>query len=165
MAIKEEIWKKWSRMKKGKEIDIVKTAKEIGCSHSYISQLCKIALDCGFLVFNKAGEYSINRIPKNYDEFRNTINDTLYAHREKVAGSRGPKREGQQRKISPQQIEKLEINEETIVDVIKNLVQKAEKYDEISDKFEKLMKYTKKIKSERDKLNEMILEEDIPEVE
>lgn len=165
MAIKEEIWKKWLKMKKGKEIDIIKTAKDIGCSNSYISQLCKHAFDCGFLKLNKSGNYSINEIPKNYNDFKNTINDTLYAHREKVAGSRGPKREGQQKNLPTKQIENLEIDENTITDVIRVLVQKAKKYDEISDKFEKLMKYTKKIKSERDKLNEMILEDNIPEVE
>lgn len=146
--IKKNVWKELKSMKKREPLDLVKMKKKIGCTISYLSQLCKNARDCDYLEFNSGGDYIIKKIPKDYEEFKSNINRALYDHRDRVRGTRNPKR----MKATPNQIAKLEINEETIVEVVKHLVREAKQNKEKEEKMKKLLSYAKKIKKERDEL-------------
>lgn len=151
---KERIWKELKKMKKGEALSPIKMKREIGCTLSYLSQIFKHAFDCGYLEFNKDGDYAIVKIPKSYEEFKSNLNEALYSHRRKVKGTRGAS--GKNPKATQNQIAKLEIDETTIVEVVKRLVRESQENKEKDEKMKKLLSYAKKIKKERDELLEMV---------
>ena len=139
---KELIWKKLTKFKEGEALNMVSLAKEVECSLAYLSAMFRFALENEFLQFDEKGSYAIKHIPP-YPEFQKAINKNYTQYRKSTkAGS------SRKRKAPPKDF-KFEVNEETILGVISSLIKEKKALEE---KLEKVIKYTKKIKEDRDKL-------------
>ena len=140
---KEQIWKELKGKKKGSVINMVQLSKKVGCSLAYLSAMFRYALESDFLQFHDNGNYAIKNIP-NYPDFKEVINKkyTQYRKSTKTGTPRG------RIKTPPKD---FKVDEETIIGVIKQLIQNKK---ELEEKLEKVVRYARKIKSERDELLE-----------
>jgi len=137
------IWEQLKKHKKGEVLNMVSLAKEVGCSLAYLSAMFRYALESGFLQFHESGNYEIKKIP-SYLEFQEAINKKYTQYR-KSTKTGSPRRKGVPKDF------KFEVNKENILNVVKSLIEENKTLEE---KVEKVIKYAKKIKAERDELLE-----------
>jgi len=150
---KEEIWEELKAMEKDTPINMVSLSKKIGCSISYLSSMFRYALESGFLKFHESGNYEIRKIP-NYPKFQKSINAMYKKYRKETGGPRGSR---PRRKMIPKDF-KFEINKDSIVNIIKALIQENK---ELKEKVKKLLKYSKLLKEKIDQEKETFFEEEI----
>ena len=144
---KELVWEELKALKKGQRLNMVKMSKKINCSLAYISSLSRYAYESGFLEFDDSGNYSVKKIPK-YATFREEVNKIYTNHR--------PRRETTgTRTRKPKVPRDFVVDEETVLAVVSTIIQKNR---DLEEKLEKLKKYAKKVKAERDDLMEGIVD-------
>jgi len=149
---KEVMWKKLKEVKKGKQINMVQFAKDVGCSLAYLSTTLRHSFESGYLEFDTGGSYVIKDIPP-YEEFRDSINKKYNKYRRSIKSSSTGQR------IRTSSVPKdFKVDENTIVAVIAKLIKDKK---EVEEKLEKVIAYTKKIKVERDQLLSGISEIDL----
>ena len=148
-TIKEKMWNEFKEMDEGEVINMVNLKKKIGCTLAYISSTCRFALEAGILEFDQNGGYLIKELP-DYPEFNTRINERYNAYRQGTASySNRGNGTFPRRTRTPKVPEDFKIDENTIINVIKKLINDKK---ELEEKLEKTIKYAKKIKKERDEL-------------
>jgi len=95
------------------------------------------------LRFHESGNYEIDHIPE-YPIFQKALNDKYTQYR-KSTKSGSP----QGRTKTPPKTYNFETNEETILGVIKSLIQGKK---DLEEKLQRLIKYIKKLKAEKKEL-------------
>lgn len=137
---------------KGTPISMVEVSKKIGCSISYISSMFRHASDAGIMAVHENGNYTVKDLPGEYEIFQKMVNAQYEAYR-KTVPSRGQSLSAREGKSSQRIIQKIEVTEENLVKVISSILREKKAAE---DKIEKLMAYAKKIKKERDELEEAL---------
>jgi len=151
---KELIWKELRKIKKKSHINMVQISRNAKCSLAYVSATMRYAFEAGFLIFDDTGNYTIQDIPK-YEIFQEAINAKYSSYRNSTKSS-STRNSGSRKKV-PQDF-KFKANEENILAVIKALINSKA---EMVNKYNKLLRYTKLIKQERDELLESLSEMEV----
>ena len=141
---KELIWKELKNIKKGSRINMLQMSKDVECSLAYVSSTARYAYEAKFLKFDDTGNYVIKHIP-SYSKFQEGVNAKYATYRSSSKVS--PRGQGSRKKV-PQTFE-FKANEESILAIIKALINAK---TEMAEKYNKLLKYTKIVKKERDEL-------------
>jgi len=138
------IWEELNKKKKGDILNMIELSRKVDCSVGYLSAMFRYAFENDFLEFHDNGNYVIKNIP-DYSEFQEGINAkyTLYRKSTKIGAPRGKKPKASRKEFV--------IDEETILKVIKQIIQSKR---ELEEKLEMVVRYARKIKSERDELLE-----------
>lgn len=141
---KRLIWKELKKLHQNEKINMVEMSKKVGCSLAYLSALLKFSLESGFIGFHEDGNYIIKNIP-SYEKFKKAVNEKYSTYRKST-----PSKGRRLSKRLPQNFN-FELNQETILAVIKELIREN---SELKIKNKKLIQYASKIKKERDELLE-----------
>ena len=140
---KEKIYEILKETKMGIPLNMTSIAQKVGCTLSHLSIIFRMAKEVGFLGIHQEGNYVIIRMPENYKDFKDTINERINEYRKETRGTHRPRRKGYNAPPS-------EISQENILSVIDDLIQKSTKLEQLEKKYTSLLKFTKKLKKRLD---------------
>lgn len=154
-TLKEKIYDELKTHTPGEPIKMVETSRKIGCSISYLSSTLRHTMEAGFAGVHANGSYITIDIPNTYREFQEGVNEKYEKYRKTVPSGGANKRTYPSRTRTKKIPEDFVIDEDTVFSVIKKIITDN---NEMKEKLDKLITYTKKIVKERDDLLESIQE-------